>query len=105
MATLNDVGFIEMARHFAARMEEEGGSDVRQQIGKGYELAMFRPISKEKLEPLVDLYKQALGQFKEDDTKTCEMIGAETGNNTPERAALIVVANAMLNLDEFVTKN
>lgn len=105
LATLNDEGFIEMARHFAARMEEEGGSDMRQQISKGYELAMFRPISKEKLEPLVDLYKQALGQFKEDDTKTCEMIGAETGNNTPERAALIVVANAMLNLDEFVTKN
>ena len=105
LATLNDEGFMEMARHFATRMEEEGGSEIRQQISKGYELAMFRPISKEKLEPLVGLYKQALGQFKEDDTKTCEMIGAETGNNSPERAALIVVANAMLNLDEFVTKN
>ena len=94
-----------MARHFAARMEEEGGSNVEQQISKGYELAMFRPISKEKLEPLINLYQQALQQFKKDKKKTCEMIGASRSNNTPEKAALIVVANAMLNLDEFVTKN
>ena len=105
LATLNDEGFIEMARHFAARMDKEGGSNVQQQISKGYELAMFRPISKEKLEPLMNLYQQALQQFKKDERKTCEMIGANMGNNTPEKAALIVVANAMLNLDEFVTKN
>ena len=105
LATLNDEGFIEMARHFAARMEKEGGGNVQQQISKGYELAMFRPISKEKLEPLMNLYQQALQQFKKDATKTCEMIGANREHNTPEKAALIVVANAMLNLDEFVTKN
>ncbi|HRN57195.1 MAG TPA: DUF1549 domain-containing protein [Agriterribacter sp.] len=105
LATLNDEGFIEMARHFAARMEREGGGDIRQQIGKGYELAMFHPISKEKLEPLLALYQQVLAQFKKDEKKTCEMIGADKSTNTPEKAALIVVANAMLNLDEFVTKN
>ncbi|HTN06918.1 DUF1553 domain-containing protein [Agriterribacter sp.] len=105
LATLNDEGFIEMARHFAARMEQAGGSDERQQISKGYEMAMFSSITKEKLEPLVNLYQQALQQFKQDEKKTCEMIGMDTGHNTPEKAALIVVANAMLNLDEFVTKN
>jgi hypothetical protein len=53
----------------------------------------------------MNLYQQALQQFKKDATKTCEMIGANREHNTPEKAALIVVANAMLNLDEFVTKN
>lgn len=105
LATLNDEGFIEMARHFAARMEKEGGADVQQQISKGYELALFKPITEEKLLPLIGLYQQALHQFKGDAEKTCEMMGAETGYNTPERAALIVVANAMLNLDEYITKN
>ena len=105
LATLNDEGFIEMARHFAARMEKSGSSDVQQQISKGYEWAMFKPISKEKLQPLMNLYQQALQQFKQDEKKTCEMIGVDKGHNTPEKAALIVVANAMLNLDEFVTKN
>lgn len=105
LATLNDEGFIEMARHYAARMEKEGGADVQQQISKGYELALFKPITKEKLQPLLDLYQQALRQFKDDAEKTCEMMGAETGYNTPERAALIVVANAMLNLDEYITRN
>lgn len=105
LATLNDEGFIEMARHYAARMEEKGGNDVRQQISTGYEMAMFRPITPEKLQPLMDLYQQALQQFKQDGQKTDDMIGTQTEHNTPEKAALIVVANAMLNLDELVTKN
>lgn len=105
LATLNDEGFIEMARHFATRMEKEGGNDIQQQISRGYEMAMFKPLSNEKLQPLMDLYQQALQQFKGDAAKTCEMIGVETEHNTPEKAALIVVANAMLNLDELVTRN
>ncbi|MBW7892984.1 MAG: DUF1553 domain-containing protein, partial [Chitinophagaceae bacterium] len=105
LATLNDEGFMEMAKHYAARMEKEAGYDVRQQISKGYEIAMFKPITPEKLQPLVDLYQQALGQFKNDQKKTLEVLGEETDNRSPERAALVLVANAMLNLDEYITKN
>ncbi len=36
---------------------------------------------------------------------TCEMMGVDNEHNNPETAALVVVANAMLNLDELVTKN
>lgn len=104
LATMNDEGFMEMARHFAARMERDSGS-IDQKISKWYELAMFKPITKDKLSPLVTLYHQSLQQLQANKQKACEVIGAETGNNTPELAALIVVANAMLNLDEVVTKN
>lgn len=105
LATLNDEGFMEIARHFAARMEREGGTDVRQQISKGYEWATYRMMSKEKLEPLLNLYQQCLQQFKTDETKTCEVLGAEKAENTPEKAAMVVVANAMLNIDDLITKN
>lgn len=106
LATLNDEGFIEMARHYAARMEKEGGAEIQQQIRKGYEIAMFKPITNEKLQPLVELYQQALDQFKQDKKKTADMMmGDETDNHSPERAALVVVANAMLNLDEYITRN
>ena len=33
------------------------------------------------------------------------MIGLMNEHNNPETAALVVVANAMLNLDEVITKN
>ena len=48
---------------------------------------------------------KALLRFQKDKTKTCEMIGVMNEHNNPETAALVVVANAMMNLDEFVTKN
>ncbi|HEX5024683.1 MAG TPA: DUF1553 domain-containing protein [Agriterribacter sp.] len=105
LATLNDMGFIEMARHFASRMEKEGGSDPLQQISKGYEIAMYHPIEKEKLDALATLYQDGLKEFEKDKDKACEIINEGTKNTDPKKAALILVANAMMNLDEFITKN
>jgi hypothetical protein len=33
------------------------------------------------------------------------MVGLQDANNNPETAALVVVANAILNLDEVLTKS
>jgi len=93
-----------MARHFAYRMQEEAGKKTEQQIMKGYELMLYKPISQAKLSLFKGLYDRALRDFKNDRDKTCEMIGMNDQHNNPETAALVVVANAMLNLDEIVTK-
>ncbi len=93
-----------MARRFAERMHEAGGNDPRQQISKGYEMAMYRPINNEKLEALMKLYNQALQEFTKDKSKACEMNGDDMRETNPEKAALVLVANAMMNLDEFITK-
>jgi hypothetical protein len=45
-----------------------------------------------------------LEKFNSDKDKVCEMIGVNDEHNNPETAALIVVTNAILNLDEVVTK-
>jgi hypothetical protein len=105
LVTLNDSFYLVAARHFAYRMQETAGKDVRQAISKGYELAMYKPISNSKLEALVKLYDESLNQFKNDKDKTCETVGLMDEHNNPETAALVVVANAMLNLDELITKN
>lgn len=105
LATLNDGAFIEMARHFAARMEKDGGKTIPEQISKGYEIAMYHPVSKEKLEALMELYTTALQEFEKDKEKACEMINEGTHQTDPSKAAMVVVANAMMNLDEFITKN
>lgn len=105
LVTLNDEAYLEMARAFAYRMKKEEDEDVRQQISKGYEIAMYKTITPEKLKALKKLYTVSLQKFRKDKDKTCEMIGFMNEHNNPETAALVVVANAMLNLDEVITKN
>ncbi len=104
LVTLNDSAYIEMARNFAYRLQKEVNADVSAQIKKGYELATGHAITENELSVLMDLYKSALDKFKKDEVKTCEMVGGNDKRNIPETAALVVVANAILNLDEVVTK-
>jgi len=106
LVTLNDSAYLDMARHFAYRMKKETGSnDVQQQIAKGYELMLYKPMPAARQKIFVDLYNEALSEFKADETKTCEMIGVNGEHTNASIAALVVVANAMMNLDEVVTKN
>ena len=53
----------------------------------------------------MNLYNSGYKQFKSNDNKACEMVGGINEHTDAETAALIVVANAILNLDEVVTKN
>ncbi len=105
LATLNDSAYIDMARHFARRMESGSGSDLQKQIREGYQWATYHEIDEKSLQALMNLYFKALGQFKNDSEKTCEMIGGMSSDTKAETAALTVVANAILNLDEVLTKN
>ena len=105
LASLNDSGYLVMARHFAYRMQESGEKEISKQIAKGYEAMLYKPVSPTKLNTLVELYNQAFSKFKNDATATCEMIGLMDKHANPETAALVVVANAMLNLDEWINKN
>jgi Protein of unknown function (DUF1553)/Protein of unknown function (DUF1549)/Planctomycete cytochrome C len=106
LVTLNDSAYLDMARLFAYRMKKEAGSNPDKQIEKGYEMMLFKPLPKEKLNVFVDLYNEALVEFKGDETKTRLLIGKDsTEHNNPSTAALVVVANAMMNLDEVVMKN
>ncbi len=103
--TLNDSAFLDLARHFAYRMQNEGGSDVAKQIQKGYFIATYHSIDAKSLASLLNLYNIAYQQFKRDKNKVCEMNGGMNEHANAETAALMVVANAILNLDEIVTKS
>ncbi len=106
LVTLNDEVYVDAARHFAYRMQREApGSDVARQITRGYEMALHAPIAQAKLDVLERLYAEALQKFQSDPDKTCQMIGVMDEHDNPQTAALVVVANAMLNLDELITKN
>ncbi len=104
LTALNDSTFFVMARSFAFQMQALESNDVKKQIQKGYEAMLFKPISDNRLSALVELYTKSMSAFATDRKATTEIVGAGS-TATPETAALIVVANAMLNLDEWVNKN
>lgn len=107
LVTMNDSVYVEAGRHFAWLMQKKTANknDTRQMISEGYQIAMSRPITTARLNVLLNLYNTAYTQLKIDPDKTCNISGVQDEHNNPETAALVVVANAMLNLDELVTKN
>jgi hypothetical protein len=86
-------------------MWEEAPTGIDAQISKGYARMLYKPISEEKKRILTDLYDKALAIYRKDEESRRQMAGEEMKSDKPEAAALVVVANAMLNLDEVVTKS
>ncbi len=105
LTTLNDSAYIDLARHFAIRMQSSGIREPAKQISYGYTMATNHTLAEQKLKPLMALYNKAYSQFKNDPEKTRKMTGAIPSYTNAETAALTVVANAILNLDEVLTKN
>jgi hypothetical protein len=105
LTTMNDSVFTDISRKFALLIISKAGNDVTQQIRTGFKLATYHDIDDKSTQALMRLYNTAYGQFKNDADKTCDMMGGMSEKTTPQNAALAVVANAILNLDEVVTKN
>ncbi len=95
LVTLNDPVFVEASEHLAQRMKNEGGGELKDQISFAYKLAMGKDIADDKGLVLQNLYKRSLTSFKsQNDDKYLNA----------EMDALTTVANAVLNLDEFLNK-
>jgi hypothetical protein len=100
LATLNDPVFLEAAKKLGKNSWEKSFGDAERAIALAYERLVFYPISEGKKKTLLELYDSAKTEFSNDSTALREF----HGDATPEVAAMGVVANAMMNLDEFLTK-
>ncbi|MCC6726068.1 MAG: DUF1553 domain-containing protein [Saprospiraceae bacterium] len=105
LVTLNDEAYIVAARFFANRIFEKEKKSVTKQVALAYQLATGRAVSDAKAKVLEHLYKQSLADFAKQKDKMEKICGEETMQVSPEMAALVVVANAVLNLDEVLTKS
>ena len=102
LVTLNDPVFMEAATHFAQKMLKTKHLSVNERIELGYKLLLNRQISSAKLQPLVKLYKDAYSYYKVHPELVKEI---QISNPSVEDATYTLVANALLNLDEVITKN
>ena len=100
LVTLNDSAFVEISQQFARRMEFEGGKKLSSRLQKGYWWMTGRSLPHSKQQIFEKLYQEALVRFRKDPKKQEDWMC----NTDAETAALAVVANIMLNMDEFIVK-
>ena len=109
LATMNDVPYVEASRHFARRMLLEGGTTYPDRLTHGFRLVTGRKPSPAELEVLVALFQEhhAHYQSKVDEAVKLLNIGESKRDeslNPSEYAAMTMVGNLLLNLDETLTK-
>ena len=102
LVLLNDPVFVEASNRLAQKVFLKT-QNSENQIIDCYKSALQHNPNNKDLKALGNLYEMSLEQFKK---KPSEMKAYLKGNQKPnaELAALSVVANAIINLDEFVTK-
>ncbi len=103
--TLNDEAFVEAARALAIRMLEEQATAM--QVVRGLELALVRPADKQQVSVLLDLHDRVLAEYRDRPEAAANLIGQvdlPEDTSPAHLAALTVVANVILNLDEFLTR-
>jgi len=101
LVTLNDPAFVEAAGALAERMSRIDGG-MAEKIRRGFRLALTRPPSKGEVARLVRLYETLFSDLPPGSDAANRLVQA--GKLESGDAALIAVANVLLNLDETLMK-
>lgn len=97
LVALNDPAFLELAQSMAQRMREQT-SDLDSQLQLALQWITFDKVPESTVAALKDLYHQALADYQRD-AASAAMLG-----DSAENAALVLVANTILNLDCSLTR-
>jgi hypothetical protein len=104
LVTLNDEVFVEAAGHLARWMCRQKGSPG-DQIGAGYARVTGWQAGAAKVAVLKQLYDTSLASFRSGDSDAAVLPYLPDEGRNAQTAAMAVVANALLNLDEVMVKN
>jgi mono/diheme cytochrome c family protein len=103
LTTLNDEVYFEAARALAVRILREADTN---RASYGFRLVATRTPKSDEVERIVASYTRQLERFRKDPAAAARTIKgyAIAGIDAAEQAAWTLVANALLNLDEVLTK-
>ncbi|MCA9226644.1 MAG: DUF1553 domain-containing protein, partial [Planctomycetales bacterium] len=111
LVLLNDVQFVEAARHLAARiMQECSDAQPAKRIERGMLLTTARLPSETELRAFTELYEISLAKFQGDSEAANKLLGFGESKNVDEldpaeHAAWTIVASTLMNLDETLVRN
>ena len=109
LVTLNDVQYVEAARHLAERMIAQAGPRAQDRIAWGFRLATSRTIEERELAILLRVYEDSEEKYREDSEAAVKLLSAgelsrDESLDSAEHAALTIVASMILNLDETLSR-
>jgi mono/diheme cytochrome c family protein len=107
LALLNEVTFVEAARHLAQRMITEGGATPDTRFNWAMEQVLARPATAGELAVLGKGLASRLAEFQAKPEQAAKLLAfgeSKSAPPTPELAAYTLMANVILNLDEVITR-
>lgn len=109
LVTMNDVQYVEAARHLAERLLREK-QDADQRLDYGFQLVTARHPSATEKSTLRDLLEKNLSRYHNDKTAAEKLISqgespVDKKVDAADLAAYTMVASLLLNLDETLNKN
>ena len=108
LSALNDPAFVDAAQGLARRLVREAPPDPAARAAYGFRLCVARTPDPEELQLLLSGFHRERDHFATDPRAAREVVGGAgepvADSSLPELAAWTVVASALLNLDETLTK-
>ncbi len=108
LVTLNDVQFVEAARHLAERMMR-AGSDFKKRLDHGFERCTGRPADERRRTIMRSVLDRQLATFRADPAAAAALVAVGDSSRDEsleavEHAAWTVIASMLLNLDETLNR-
>lgn len=106
---MNDTQYVECSRALAERVIREGGGTPEARLNSMFRLTLSRQPDEREMAELLGVYKDTLAKYTKDMDAAKKLISV--GETKPDEkldpsevAAYTLVANLVLNLDEFLNK-
>lgn len=109
LTLLNDRVFFEAARGLAERAQRDGGQSLDEQIDYAFRVVLSRAPTAAERQTLAELFERRRSALAADLPAARELLGEAAKDVTSDdelasRAAWVLVANTLLNLNEAITR-
>jgi len=109
LVTLNDPVYVEAAQGLGRLLIQEAGDDFAARMELAFERALARSPKAEEVAVLKRVYDEALAEYRENPEAATAMATdprgpLPEGMDVADAAAMTVVGNVILNLDELINK-
>ncbi len=106
LTLLNDTTFVECAQALARRIVDEGNGSTEERLRHGFRVCLAREPSQREMEILSRLFNELHEECKAKPETVAKLLGKTKMEklDASEAAAWVALARALLNLDEFITR-